>query len=91
MTVIRPPFIRAPILDYAPSSHRNEIEKQIRESAPDVIVGFGILNANMAIRLAKAWYPFFYYIIGTSSTRPREASPGLLGLWSPGIWRRPTW
>ncbi len=66
VTVIRPPFIRAPILDYASLlfSHRSEIEKQIREFRPDVIVGFGILNANMAIRIAKRHnIPFFYYII----------------------------
>lgn len=66
VTVIRPPFIRAPILDYASLlySHRDEIEKQIREFQPDVIVGFGILNANIAIRLAKKHdIPFFYYII----------------------------
>ncbi len=66
VTVIRPPFIRAPILDYVSLlySHRDEIEKQIQEFQPDVIVGFGILNANMAIRLAKKYnVPFFYYII----------------------------
>ena len=66
VTVIRPPFIRAPILDYASLlvSHRNEIEKQIKEFQPDVIVGFGILNANMAIRIARKHnIPFFYYII----------------------------
>jgi len=66
VTVIRPPFIRAPILDYASLvvSHRSEIEKQIREFRPNVIVGFGILNANMAIRLARKHdIPFFYYII----------------------------
>jgi len=66
VTVIRPAFIRAPILDYASLvvSHRSEIEKQIDEFQPDVIVGFGILNANMAIRLARKHdIPFFYYII----------------------------
>lgn len=66
VTVIRPPFIRAPILDYASLvfSHRGEIEKQVKEFQPDAIVGFGILNANMAIRLAKKHgIPFFYYII----------------------------
>ncbi|MDI6867734.1 glycosyltransferase family 4 protein [Methanoculleus sp.] len=66
VTVIRPPFIRAPILDYVSLaiSHRNEIKRQIREFQPDVIVGFGILNANMAIRLARKHnIPFFYYII----------------------------
>lgn len=66
VTVIRPAFIRTPILDYASLlvSHRNEIERQIREFQPDAIVGFGILNANTAIRLARKHdIPFFYYII----------------------------
>ena len=66
VTVIRPPFIRAPILDYVSLifSHRREIEKQIGEFRPHAIVGFGILNANIAIRLARKHdVPFFYYII----------------------------
>jgi len=66
VTVIRPPFIRAPILDYISLlySHRAEIKRQIREFQPDVIVGFGILNAHIAISLAKKHkIPFFYYIM----------------------------
>jgi len=66
ITIIRPSFIRVPILDYVSLlySHRSEIRKQIKEFQPDVIVGFGILNANMAIRIAKKYnIRFFYYII----------------------------
>jgi len=66
VTVIRPAFIRAPILDYVSLlvSHGREIRRQFMEFQPDAVVGFGILNANMAIRLAKRHdIPFFYYII----------------------------
>ena len=66
VTVIRPAIIKLPILDYLSLVyiHRKEIERQIEEFKPDVIVGFGILNANIAIRLAKKrGIPFVYYII----------------------------
>lgn len=66
VTVIRPPIIKLPVLDYLSLvyTHRKEIKRQIEEFKPDVIVGFGILNANIAIRLArKSSIPFVYYII----------------------------
>jgi glycosyltransferase involved in cell wall biosynthesis len=66
VTVIRPSIVKHPILDYLSLvySHRKEIKRQIDEFQPDVIVGFGILNANVAIRLAKPkGIPFVYYII----------------------------
>ncbi len=66
VTVIRPPIIKVPALDYLSLiyTHQNEIQRQIYEFKPDVIVGFGILNANIAIRLAKkSGIPFIYYII----------------------------
>lgn len=66
VTVIRPPIIHAPVLDYISLlyTHRKEIQRQISEFKPDVIVGFGILNANIAIRLARRnEIPFYYYII----------------------------
>jgi len=66
VTVIRPAFIRLPILDYASLvlTHHREIRRQIGEFKPDVVVGFGILNAAIAIRLArKHELPFVYYII----------------------------
>jgi len=89
VTVIRPAFIRTPILDYASLlvSHRNEIERQIREFQPDAIVGFGILNANTAIRLARKHdIPFFYYIIDEL----HRLVPESLFRPSPGQWRRET-
>lgn len=66
VTVIRPPIIKLPILDYISLiyTHRSEIRRQIAEFKPDIIVGFGILNADIAIHLAKKRnIPFVYYII----------------------------
>jgi len=66
VTVVRPAIIRLPILDYLSLlvTHRKEIKRQLKEFRPDVIVGFGILNANIAMRLARRdGVPFVYYII----------------------------
>ncbi len=66
ITVIRPPICKIPILEYLSLiyTHRREIKQQINEFKPDVIVGWGILNANIAIKLAKkSGIPFLYYII----------------------------
>ncbi len=52
VTVIRPGIIKIKIpgMDYASLifSHHQEINRQIREFAPDVIVGFGIINSYSA-------------------------------------------
>ena len=64
--VVRPAGLRLPILDYAFSilTHGQEIRRQIREFRPDVVLGFGLLNASAGIRLAwKAEIPFVYYLI----------------------------
>lgn len=66
VTVIRPPLIKLPILNYLSiiHYHRKEIKRQIREFQPEIIVGFGIINANIASKLAKkANIPFVYYFI----------------------------
>lgn len=66
ITVIRPSIIKLPFLDYVSLlfTHKKEIQKQLDEFQPDVIVGFGILNAHLAIRLAKQrGISFVYYII----------------------------
>src|SRR2546422_2027061 len=68
VTVVRPAFIRVPILDYvsAAVSHSFEIRRQVREFRPDVLVGLGILNAFEGIRLSrKRRIPFVYYLIDT--------------------------
>ena len=66
ITVIRPPLIKIPVLNYFSviHYHKNEIKRQIREFNPDIIVAFGILNANIASRIAKKEkIPFVYYFI----------------------------
>lgn len=66
VTVIRPAIIKLPVLDYISLvyTHRAEIQRQINEFKPDVIIAFGILNANIAFRIAeKNGIPSIYYII----------------------------
>ncbi|WP_042708418.1 glycosyltransferase [Methanobrevibacter wolinii] len=64
--VIRPGFIKKPVLNYMSlyNSHKSEIKKQIKEFKPDVIVGLGLLNAYSASCLCKKNnIPFVYYLI----------------------------
>ncbi len=66
VTVIRTPMIRMPFLSYVSVavSHWLAIGKEIRDHRPDVIVGFGLLNARLAIYLgSRQGIPFVYYII----------------------------
>ncbi|MDP3034569.1 MAG: glycosyltransferase family 4 protein [Methanobacteriaceae archaeon] len=64
--VIRPSLIQIPVLDYVsiPYFHGKEIERQIKEFNPDIIIAFGLLNANLAAKSAnKHGIPFVYYLI----------------------------
>jgi len=64
VTVIRPGIIKIPWLDYASLifSHQKEINQQIKEFRPDIIVGFGILNGYLAAKAAKKNnLPFIYH------------------------------
>jgi glycosyltransferase involved in cell wall biosynthesis len=66
VTVIRPGIIKIPIIDYVSIAftHGREINRQIEEFKPDVIIGFGILNSYLALKKAKkANIPFIYYWI----------------------------
>lgn len=66
ITVIRPAIIQLPVLEYISLlySHRKEIIRQVEEFTPDIVVGFGILNARLAItQCRKRNIPFVYYII----------------------------
>ncbi|MDO5851540.1 MAG: glycosyltransferase [Methanobacteriaceae archaeon] len=66
ITVIRPPLIKKPILSYLSIIyyHKKEIKHQIETFQPDVIIGFGILNTNIAAKEAKKHdIPFVYYFI----------------------------
>jgi len=69
--VIRPRSIRLPVIEYPGLliTHRQEIIRQIDEFRPDVIIGFGILNAWIAARLARHYkIPFIYYWIDALDT-----------------------
>jgi glycosyltransferase involved in cell wall biosynthesis len=64
--VIRPSIINIPLLIYSSVIffHGREINRQIKEFKPDVIVGFGIINTYLASRIAKKQnIPFIYYWI----------------------------
>ena len=64
VTVIRPGIIKLPWLDYISLvfSHKKEIDYQVKEFSPDVIIGFDILNAYLAMKIAKKnAIPFIYY------------------------------
>lgn len=66
ITVIRPTLIRLPVLNYFSviHYHKKEIKREIKEFKPDIIIGFGIINANIAARIAKKEnIPFVYYFI----------------------------
>lgn len=66
ITVIRPGIIKIPGLVYFSLvlSHEKEIKRQIKDFAPDVIVGFSILNSFLALQAsAKSSIPFIYYWI----------------------------
>jgi glycosyltransferase involved in cell wall biosynthesis len=66
VTVIRPPIIRFPILCYSSLivTHRREIVRQLQEFRPDIVVGFGLLNARIALEESKKHgIKFVYYIL----------------------------
>ncbi len=66
ITVIRPGTVRIPVLDYVSLvfSHMREIQRQMSEFKPDLIVGWGILNSYLAVKAArKNEIPFLYYWI----------------------------
>lgn len=64
--VIRPKIIQKPVLDYISilHYHKKEINKQIEEFKPDIIIALGLLNAYLAIKASKKHkIPFIYYLI----------------------------
>src|SRR3989442_3874401 len=66
ITVVRPMMVRLPALEYKSLivTHRREIRREIPQFQPDVVLGFGLLNAFVGIRLARrAGIPFVYYLI----------------------------
>jgi len=66
ITIIRPPIMKLPILDYLSLivTHWFEIRRQIKEFKPDLIIGLGILNTKFASNLAnKNGIPFIHYLL----------------------------
>ena len=64
--VVRPSFVKIKGLNYATLffTHKREIERQIKEFDPDIILGLGILNTYNASKIAKKHdIPFVYYFI----------------------------
>lgn len=69
--VVRPRSLQIPVVEYLILiiSHRLEIKRQICEFNPDIIIGFGILNAWIASYYAKKnTIPFIYYWIDALDT-----------------------
>lgn len=66
VTVIRPGLLKLPILSYLSLvfTHFAEIQRQLKEFKPDIIIGFGILNNYLALKLGQRNHvPFVYYWI----------------------------
>lgn len=64
--VIRPLLVKIPIINYLfwIFSNWREINRQIKEFKPDIIIGFGLINTYIASRIAKKnQIPFLYYLI----------------------------
>ena len=65
VTLVRPSFIRIPILDYVSIflSDRIEIKRQVREFKPDIIVSFGVIAYIAGLVAKRNGLPFVYYWI----------------------------
>ena len=82
--VIRPSFVKIKGLNYATLffTHKKEIERQIREFKPDIILGLGILNTYNASKIAKKHnIPFVYYFIDVLHALIPEKAFQNLGKW----------
>jgi len=72
ITLIRPGIIKMPNLDYLSLiiSRTSEVENQIRDFSPDIIIGFHILSAFIGMRAAKKYnIPFIYYWVDVYHTQ----------------------
>ncbi|WP_281774768.1 glycosyltransferase family 4 protein, partial [Methanobacterium formicicum] len=80
--VVRPGLIKIPVLNYVSWTWTSwrEINRQIKEFKPDVIVGFGLINTYIAARAAKKHnIPFVYYLIDVLYTLIPEKSLQFIG------------
>jgi glycosyltransferase involved in cell wall biosynthesis len=68
VTVIRPGIIKVPLLDYISVffSQMKEINRQTKEFAPDVIIGFGPISCLAGWVSKRYGLPFIYYWIDVS-------------------------
>lgn len=66
--VIRPSILKIPLLDYVSVfySHKKEIERQVKEFAPDVIVSLGVISYVAGRAAKRSDTPFIYYWIDVS-------------------------
>ena len=82
--VIRPTFVKIKGLNYATLffSHKKEIERQVEEFNPDIILGLGILNTYNASKIAKKHnIPFVYYFIDVLHALIPEKAFQSMGKW----------
>ena len=64
--IIRPSFVKIPVLNYISLmfTHKKEIEKQVNDFKPDIIVALGLLNGFIGSKIAKKHkIPYVYYLI----------------------------
>ncbi len=94
ISVIRPLFLRLPVLDIVSLvfTHWLEVRRQFREFQPDVVVGFGILNAFLGITVARSHgVPFIHYVIDElHRLMPRRMLQGLSKLVEQADYKRAT-
>ncbi len=70
-TVIRPTMFRVPLISYLSILlfHLVELTRQMRSYGPDVVIGFGIVNAYIAAKISRFHgIPFVYYLIDSLHT-----------------------
>ncbi|MFC1948661.1 glycosyltransferase family 4 protein [Chloroflexota bacterium] len=66
VTVVRPPIMKIPVFDYASMviTYWREINRQIREFKPDILIGDCILTTYLGYRAArKHGIPTVYYVL----------------------------
>ncbi|CEO88028.1 glycosyltransferase family 4 protein [Syntrophaceticus schinkii] len=71
VTVVRPGIVKIPLLDYASMlvTYEKEINNQIDDFKPDVIIGHGLLSNYLALKSAKKnKIPHIDHIIDVNST-----------------------
>ncbi|NMC59180.1 MAG: glycosyltransferase family 4 protein [Candidatus Methanofastidiosa archaeon] len=71
LSVVRPGIIKIPLLDYISMvyTYSKEIDKQIREFHPDIIIGHSILTNYLSMKFAKKYrIPFIFHMTDAQHT-----------------------